>query len=47
MVADATLTLTHGKTWGMILTRAEMALLVEVQVLLAYDELMEALSEEG
>jgi hypothetical protein len=35
------LTLMLGKIWITILTRAEMALLIEVQVLLAYDELLE------
>ena len=47
MVVDATQTLTRGKiwNWNFILTKAELALLVEVQVLIAYDELLEEMKQ--
>jgi hypothetical protein len=47
MVVDATQTLTRGKIWNwkFILTKAELALLVEVQVLIAYDELLEEMKQ--
>jgi hypothetical protein len=39
--------LTRGKiwNWNFILTKAELALLVEVQVLIAYDELLEEMKQ--
>jgi hypothetical protein len=46
-VAVVTQTLTRGRiwNWNFILTKAELALLVEVQVLLAYDELLEEMKQ--
>jgi len=48
MVVGATQTLMRGKiwNWNFILTKAELALLVEVQVLIAYDELLKEIAEQ-
>jgi len=48
MVVGVTRTLTRGKiwNWNFILTKAELALLVEVQVLIAYDELLKEIAEQ-
>ena len=47
-VVGVTQTLMRGRiwNWNFILTKAELALLVEVQVLIAYDELLKEIAEQ-